>query len=92
MPDFPDCWFEDHEDPCVFYGPREEPETAEEAFKNLVAEQGDVASLRGAEKVWMQYISGEKALEFFDGEYEEGWIVCGEAPAALPAWKIEVEL
>lgn len=87
-----DSWFEDHEDLNVFYGPREDSESAEQAFEELMATFGDGdMKFNRAEKIWLRRVEGEEALEFFDGEYEAGWVV-GTKDNGVPAWEIEVYL
>lgn len=47
-------------------------------------------------RVFMQPIAGEDALEFFDGEFEHGWIEVNHRPlnaaqraGLTPMWKVE---
>lgn len=87
-------WIEDREDSTVFYGPRDDGETPRRAFEDLRATYGDDDwEMHRTEHIWLVHIDGDQALDFFDGEYESGWVICRKGTdGAIPAWEIEVTL
>jgi hypothetical protein len=49
-----------------------------------------------ARKVWMRRVEGQEAEEFFEGDYESGWMEVGHRPLnaeqranLTPMWKVE---
>jgi len=42
-----------------------------------------------ARKVWLRYIEGEEAEEFFYGDYETGYAECEKKNGEFWMWKVE---
>lgn len=86
-------WAEDFSEPSIHYGPRREGEAAKLAEVDLVAETGmDPLEYERFETkaIWMRRIEGEEADEFFEGEFDGGWVHCHESHReAKPFWSIE---
>ncbi len=78
-------WSEDGE---VMYVPRHYYFTRGRAKQCYIEETGMVFTDVSCRLVWMRLISGQEALDYTDGAYDEFWRECDRAEAEVEWWRV----